>query len=75
MASQIARDCPFCGSVIVGEFEEDLENHIMSCRDKAPGYRKLTTEHFKNWESRPKTTEQELYDKGLLSDVLEQNGV
>ncbi len=44
MEQQIKVDCPFCGHTIVGEFLEDVDDHIMKCRDKHPEKGRLTEE-------------------------------
>jgi hypothetical protein len=41
---QIKVDCPFCGHTIVGEYLEDIDAHIMKCRDRHPDKGRLTEE-------------------------------
>ena len=42
--TRVRIDCPFCGDTIVGEFFEDVDAHIMACRERHPGKGRLTEE-------------------------------
>lgn len=42
--AKVRVDCPFCGDTIVGEFFEDVDAHIMACRERHPQKGRLTEE-------------------------------
>ena len=42
--AKVRIDCPFCGHTIVGDFFEDVDAHIMACRDLHPEKGRLTEE-------------------------------
>jgi hypothetical protein len=42
--TKVRMDCPFCGDTIVGEFFEDVDAHIMACRERFPQKGRLTEE-------------------------------